>query len=98
MSELEKPADPPVTDTHRSAGPRREAARTWTAGELAHQLRFVPADTEVFIVGRGDIERMSGFATRLRRRARPLLRRVFGIRVRPSDEGPLVAYIEGKPI
>jgi hypothetical protein len=89
-------APPPVNVKKKPADP----ARTWTAGELAHQLRFVPADTQVFIVGRGEVERVGGFGTRLRHawrtsRALPVFRTIVGIRVKPSDDGPLIAYIEG---
>lgn len=70
--------------------------KTWTAGELAAELRFVPPDTELYIVGNGQLESVRGFGTRLRRRAQPVLRSVFGIRVRRNDADRLIAYIEGK--
>lgn len=70
--------------------------KTWTAGELAAELRFVPPDTELYIVGTGNVEGVRAFGTRLRPGAQPLLRAVFGIRLRANDDDRQIAYIEGK--
>lgn len=92
-----KDLDAPLPTYTRAPKRPRPAERTWTAGELIAELRHVDPDTEVFLVGPGQIERVAGFGSTLRARAMPVLRRVFGVRVRRPDGTRLVAYIEGKP-
>lgn len=69
---------------------------TWTAGELAAELRHCHPDAEVYIVGNGQVERVRGFGSVLRRGV-VTLRRVFGVRVLPQTATDRV-FIEGKPL